>query len=363
MTMKTDMSDSIRAIGTDMNHDALRDGEFPGNINISQFSMDVSMIKHKLHCKLNDENLELSQDVTKDFPILNVLHEDKQNVDELVNQIERVLTNKAIEIGENSSNFWKNHKNIYNHLLLPFYISLYRKMIEITFDSLLESFENQKRISGNSEAKVFIHLLMAGNACRIAYAKHLLEDILRKYQEKNKQIKGFNVTLIERPKEAVALGAYQSSSLLGQEYMKKINNPPMTIYLEMHPFQKNVDEKIVTAIGKDRGIIIFEEGERNRNPEFGDILIKTYMLEQFAFRSNIPKLTVKKKMGIDSTSSTVSIKGKPDGNKIAFVLSKLNGIEIFRFSQIDEIIENEDFISIVRPENMKYVKKQLNLST
>jgi hypothetical protein len=228
-------------------------------------------------------------------------------------------------------------------------------MKDIILETLKDSFEKSDLLT-ESSGKVNINLLLAGNASRIGYVRVLVEEILKKSRSIYPFIGKVQVNLIDQPKESVGLGAYYATKY-GPMGIDKINNPPMTIFTEVPPLFK-ANQKLLETIGERQGIVIFRTGEKSRNPEQGDVLIKIFKFDQLGFKPTVPQIPISKKIGIDILSINHKLKGTPQGDKLAFLLTRSNRLEIFRFSDSQELSKNNDFVEMIKDCSNEYIEVQ-----
>jgi hypothetical protein len=355
--METSIADTRRSIEIDLDEKniALKKAEIGSFFQDPQLSLDVSKIKHYFNIKL-DQAVDLPNDIREALPIKleEIFNREINPFDDLQAHILNVI--KAVCKEDPNTEYWNNRTNIVVNLLIPFYISFYRKVREIISDSLKDSFEENDLIPDHSK-KVNIHLLMAGNAARIGYMDNILNNILMISKDDFPFIENIYVKLIDRPKEAVGLGAYYATRA-GQMNIKKINNPPMTIFTQVPPLCK-ADESLLEPIGEGQGIVIFKGGEKSKNPKSGDVLVKIFRFDQLGFNPRMPQIPISKKIGSDIFLINQKLKGTVAGEKLAFVLTRSNRLEVFRFSKRKELSGSDDFKEAIKDGNKDYIEKQI----
>lgn len=356
LSMSADIADTRKAKSIELYElvGALKSADIENLLDDPQFALDASKIKHYFKTRL-DKRISPPEDLLDDFPLANeaIFNASDFPFEILQSQIAAVAK-KIIKDGEAKAlDFWKEKSNVFIHLLFPFYTVFYRKVEQILDDSLMEAFEESRAMPA-SPPKVNIHLLLAGNASRIGYLEVIAETIFSQARKKYDFIKDIEIRMIDRPKEAVALGAYYSAQSVDYP-INRLTNPPMTIFTKVHPLFRG---NLVKQINNQRGIVIFDEGEKSKHPDDGPVLVRIFRLEELGINASRPQIAISKKVGIDIFTTNEKLKGRRNAPNLAFVLTARNKLEIFGFADFGELKNSPDFSSAIEGANMRHIEAQ-----
>ncbi|MDD8025883.1 MAG: hypothetical protein PHI34_05175, partial [Acidobacteriota bacterium] len=282
-----------------------------------QFAKDISEIKHFYAVKIPEPGF-----------LAALIPEDKKEAESLKQMRERIDRCRT-SMNRNQENPFKTDDQLKKLLVQPLYYELIENVRKILTDTLNEALPRRAQ----AERPEKIKILIAGNASKISYFQAIIssiaEEILRSWPASSKR--EIQVVPIDKPKEAVALGAYRmTEATTGQ--IARSNDPPMTVFIEM------VGPAAVSGsrIGDRNGVIIFDKGEKNRTGR--NCLAKKFRCGDLRVSGDQMELPLTYKIGIDYSKRNIPILGNA-GSWVAILMNRTNEVFAFRYDDLNAALK------------------------